>query len=48
MTSKMTNKFSPEVRAVRMVTEHEAERPFAMGGSLFHSRQDRLLGAYAQ
>lgn len=29
MTSKMTNKFSPEVRvrAVRMVTEHEAEHP---------------------
>ncbi len=29
MTSKTTNKFSPEVRAraVRMVTEHEAEHP---------------------
>ena len=29
MTSKTTNKFSPEVRAraIRMVTEHEAEHP---------------------
>lgn len=29
MTSKTTNKFSPEVRAraVRMVTDHEAEHP---------------------
>ena len=29
MTSKTTNRFSPEVRArtVRMVTEHEAEHP---------------------
>jgi transposase-like protein len=27
MTSKTINKFSPEVRAVRMVTEYEAEHP---------------------
>jgi hypothetical protein len=47
-TSKTTNKFSPEVRAraVRMVTENEAEHP---SGCCFLDRgQDQLLGTYAQ
>lgn len=35
MTSKTTNRFSPEVRArpVRMVLDHASEYPLALGGS---------------
>ena len=35
MTSKTTNRFSPEVRArpVRMVLNHASEYPLALGGS---------------
>ena len=46
MTSKTTNKFSPEVRtrAVRMVLEHEG-RGLALGGGCFDFIEDRLYAA---
>ena len=48
MTSKTTNKFSPEVRAraVRMVLDHERE-PVALGGGDLDRGQDRLHAADA-
>ncbi|MET4186714.1 hypothetical protein ABIB94_008856 [Bradyrhizobium sp. JR7.2] len=49
MTSKTTNKFSPEVRdrAVRMVLDHAGEHPFALGGGDIDCGQDRLHTANA-
>ena len=49
MTSKTTNKFSPEVRtrAVRMVLDHAERAPFALGGSDVDRGQDRLHAADA-
>lgn len=49
MTSKTTNKFSPEVRAraVRMVLDHEAEHP-SLAGDRVDCGQDRLHGADAE
>ena len=48
MTSKTTNKFSPEVRAraVRLVLDHEGEH-IALGGGHIDCGQDRLHGADA-
>jgi hypothetical protein len=44
MTSKTTNKFSPEVRAraVRMVLDHEHETYVALGNAGLDCGQDRL------
>ena len=49
MTSKTTNKFSPEVRAraVRMVLDHEQRASVALGGDRLDRGQDRLHGADA-
>ena len=49
MTSKTTNKFSPEVRAraVRMVLDHAGEHRFALGGGDIDCSQDRLHAADA-
>ena len=44
MTSKTTNKFSPEVRtrAVRMVLEQRGRACLALGGGCFDFIEDRL------
>ena len=49
MMSKTTNKFSPEVRdrAVRMVLDHEAGAPLAVGGDGIDRGEDRLHAADA-
>lgn len=48
MTSKTTNKFSPEVRtrAVRMVLDHASEHPSRWGSDVDRG-QDRLHAADA-
>jgi transposase-like protein len=49
MTSKTTNKFSPEVRAraVRMVLDHEKRSRIALGCGGVDRGEDRLRGADA-
>ena len=49
MTSKTTNKFSPEVRAraVRLVFDHEKRSCLAVGDGHFDCGEDRLHGADA-